>query len=335
MSGTFKFIRIRAAAALVCYAFCGCTFCGCGSVGTAAAADTPQTVQTEQTVQTLRDAETEGTLSGYKSGAKLLECNYYDEQSFIQHDRASQAYAAEGRLAAGVVTHHLTAGRMISAFMKTAAENRGDEIETVVITAPMHYPEDSELCTSFSDWRTPYGTAETDREIAELFVSELGAEENDRMAEYDHSVSALVPYVKYYLPEARVCCLLVSGQADKAAPGRISELYTELYAEKNCLFLFSIDFSHYLSPERAEEMDAITRKAAEEYDIMRISEMNDDNMDSPRCMCAFLELVHGLGGELCELDHGNSLGESGLSDTGAYPPGGITSYFVFGGVLLS
>ncbi len=322
MRGTFK---LRAAAAVY---LCCCLLCGCGEQAAAANTERSESMFSESVCAEV----TESAETSERVKEKLLECSFYDEEAFIAHDKASEPYAVDGELLGGVVSHHLTAGKMIAGFFKTAAKNCG-EIDTVVITAPMHYPENDALCTSRLDWQTPYGAIGTDIEFTKLFISELGAKENDDMLLRDHSASALLPYVKYYLPDAKVCCLLISGRADRSVPKRIAELLKAMSEEKNCLFVFSIDFSHYLTPEEADEMDKKTSAAVMLRDLDGIAEMNDDNMDSPRCMCTFLELMDLTGGEVSELDHGNSLSMSELPYTNASFGNGVTSYFVYGGTV--
>lgn len=323
MRGTFK---LRAAAAVY---LCCCLLCGCGEQAAAANTERSESMFSESVCAEV----TESSETSERVKEKLLECSFYDEEAFIAHDKASEPYAVDGELLGGVVSHHLTAGKMIAGFFKTAAENRGKEIDTVVITAPMHYPEDDALCTSRLDWQTPYGAIGTDIGFTKLFISELGAKENDDMLLRDHSASALLPYVKYYLPDAKVCCLLISGRADRSVPKRTAELLKAMSEEKDCLFVFSIDFSHYLTPEEADEMDKKTSAAVMLRDLDGIAEMNDDNMDSPRCMCTFLELMDLTGGEVSELDHGNSLSMSELPYTNASFGNGVTSYFVYGGTV--
>ncbi len=320
MNRTFK---RKAAVCLLC-----CALWGCGEAAESADIET-EFLSEDHTSSESVSCGTEESLSGRSE--KLLSCDFYDERTFAVHDKISEPYDIEGRLLGGVVTHHLLAGKMIAGFFKSAAKNRGDEIETVVIIAPMHYPEEDMFCTSSLSWQTPFGKAETDREITERLVSELGAAEDSEMLVHDHSASSLLPYLKYYLPDAKVACLLISGRADKAAPKKTAELLKDISEDKNCLFVFSIDFSHYLPPEKTEEMDKITLEAVLSRDLESIAEMTDDNMDSPRCMCTFLELMDMLDGTVHEADHGNSLSMSDVPYTKATFGEGLTSYYVFTG----
>lgn len=326
MNRTFK---LKAAVCLLCFVlYVLCVLCGCS------AATGGENTETESLSGEYSSSESVSDENGESLSVRrerLLSCDFYDERTFAVHDKISEAYDIDGKLLGGVVTHHLLAGKMIAGFFKTAAENRGDEIETVVIIAPMHYPEEDMLCTSERSWQTPYGKTETDGELTERFISELGAAEDSEMLVRDHSASSLLPYVKYYLPNAKAACLLISGQADKTVPQKTAELLKEMSEDKSCLFVFSIDFSHYLPPEKTEEMDKITLEAVMSRDLDRIAEMTDDNMDSPRCMCTFLELMDMLGGNVRDVDHGNSLSMSDVPYTKASFGEGLTSYFVFVG----
>ena len=58
--------------------------------------------------------------------------------------------------------------------------------------------------------------------------------------------------------------------------------------EKKCLFIASVDFSHYLSLEKSNEMDEITRRALEDRNIQQINCMNNDFMDSPASIITLL-----------------------------------------------
>lgn len=265
------------------------------------------------------------------SRERLLECRYYDEIQMAKFDEISAPYEVSGELTAGVVTHHLLAGRMIASFFKTAAQREG--IETVVIIAPMHYPKEAhgDIITTMKGWQTPYGEAECDREISALFKERLGAQENDEMLQYDHSASVLLPFISRYLPGVKVSCLLISGMADRRVPEETAQLLYEISGEKECLFIFSADFAHYMTPEETLQRDSETLEAIMSGDTAAIELMGDEHTDTPRCICTFIRLMELTGGSIAEIDHSESSGEAGLPfDRGNFPEG-VTSYFILGG----
>lgn len=257
-----------------------------------------------------------------------LECRYYNENDFLLYDSRGEAYPADGEILCGVVPHHLTAGHMTAGFFKAAAESR-PEVETVVIIAPMHYPSDNTLCTSESDWAAPYGRLETDREITALFKEKLGAAEDDEMLQYDHSASAHIPFVNYYFPRAKSACLLVSPRESKDFPKKLAEVLAEAAEMKNCLFVFSIDFSHYLPPQAADMHDSETLEAVLNGDVSAIEQMTNDNVDSPYCLSAYVRLTETLDGKIAAADNSNTAKVREIPYSGSLFPEGVTSYFVY------
>lgn len=261
-------------------------------------------------------------------GSEALECRYYNESDFFLYDSRGEKYPADGDILCGAVPHHLTAGHMISGFFKAAAESRPD-VETVVIIAPMHYPSDNTLCTSETDWAAPYGRLETDKEITALFTDKLGAAADDEMMQYDHSASAHIPFVKYYFPEARSACLLVSPRENEDFPQRLAEVLAKAAEMKSCLFVFSIDFSHYLPPELADMHDSETLEAVLNGDTYAIEHMTNNNVDSPYCLSAYVRLTEALGGKINAADNSNTSKVREVPYSASLYPEGVTSYFVY------
>lgn len=296
----------------------------------------PETLsETETATQT--DAETVTDTSPESSAPILrkgdyLACNFYDPAAFRMFDETAAAYELTGTLHAGVVTHHLLAGKMITSFFKAAAVSRPD-IETVVILAPAHYPNDTpyDLVTSKTNWATDFGEVPCDTDITEKFLTDLSAGIDSEMLTYDHSASAFIPFVKYYLPNAKVSCLLISGRADKQIPEKAANLLYDISREKNCLFLFSADFSHYLDPGTALHKDEETLAAITARDTALIGQMNDDHTDTPRCICTFIHLMNLMEADITALDRSDSAEQAGLPYNHATFPEGVTSYFIFAG----
>lgn len=275
-------------------------------------------------------AETVQTADGDILGSDMLECRYYSENDFLLYDSRGEKYPADGEILCGVVPHHLTAGHMIAGFFKAAAESRPD-VETVVIVAPMHYTPDNSytLCTTEADWAAPYGGLETDREITALFTDRLGAAADDEMMQYDHSASAHIPFVKYYYPDARSACLLVSPREKDNFPQRLAEVLADAAEMRNCLFVFSIDFSHYLTPQEADIRDSETLKAVLSGNTESIEHMTNDNVDSPYCLSTYVRLTEMLDCEITAADNSNTAKVREIPYSGSLFPEGVTSYFVY------
>ena len=246
------------------------------------------------------------------AGGRLLTCDYYSEESFLRSVREAQPYETDGALIAGVVPHHLLAGRLIASFFATAAES-GAEYESVVFVAPSHYPTAQRAVTNLSGWQTPFGVVENDRMITEALMG------------------GTLAYVTYSLPGATGSAELLQNRLE---PERVEALAKRLLAlsqEKKILLVCSVDFSHYLTPERAALHDERTRAALAAFDYQTIAGFSDSNMDSPQSITVFLRYLQGRGaGEVRFFDHSSADRILGL------PPGdpayreGVTTYFILG-----
>lgn len=262
--------------------------------------------------------------------SKLLPSTYYDRNSFFLHTSAAVDYGSDGEIFCGTVPHHLLAGNLIAGFLQTAASSRHQTesvTDTVVVTATMHFTEDNPICTSLCDWETPFGILECDTVLTEVIMEETGAVCNDDMAALDHGISALIPYIKYYFPDSQIAFILVDEKADEDTPERLAELYASF--DKDCLFMFSADFSHYLPAQLTEQRDLETMYAVEKMDYKKIADMTDANVDSPYVLGTFLRLAEKENAEPVLLDRSNSMLISGVPYSEKAYPEGLTSYLVY------
>lgn len=255
-----------------------------------------------------------------------LPCTYYDRNSFSGHISAAADYGSEGEIFCGTVPHHLLAGRLIAGFLKTASSSR-KQTDTVIVTATMHFTEDNPICTSLCDWDTPFGRLECDTVLTGAIMEETGAVCDDDMAALDHGISAIIPYIKYYFPDSQIAFILVDEKADKDIPDRLAELYSGF--DKECLFLFSADFSHYLPAPVTEQRDLETIEAVANRDYERVAAMTDDNVDSPYVLGTFMRLAEKGGADPKLLDRSNSMLMSGVPYSERTYPEGLTSYLVY------
>jgi len=297
-------------------------------------ADTAQPAASEPAVTAAEPAASAPAATpelSYETGGELLNCNFYEEREFYTFVSNAESYDIDGKMFSATVPHHLLAGDIIASLFKTAADTRPN-IETVVIIAPIHEPKDYALRTTLSDWAAPWGVLRCDKGFSERFISELDAIPDNDTITSDHSAAALIPFAQYYLPEASCAVILVPQFASLTDMERLAALLAEFAAEKECLFVFSVDFSHYLDPAQTAMRDIETREAVLGNDIPRIALMTDANMDSPKNMCAFLLTNELLGSVTRELDHSNSLEISGIPPEHPSFDEGLTSYFIFAGI---
>lgn len=304
--------RFKILCMTICLALCGCS------------AEQPADTAP---VTTVTEAETEEATS-YTDYSSLSECIYYDEDMFHVYTSSAGEYKAEQEILCGVAPHHLTAGHMIAGLYESAAESR-ENVDTVVIVAPLHYMEMGKTCTSYNGWGTAFGPLAADTELSQMFADRLGADNNPDLMEFDHAISSHIPFIKYYFPESEVACLLVSPDEKGDFPQKLSDTLYEMSEMKDCLFIFSIDFSHYLSPEEAEKNDRETLEAVLSGDTAAIESFRNDNVDTPYGLSTYVRLSEMLGGEIVSADNSHTQKINGTPYNEFEYPEGVTSYFVF------
>lgn len=308
--------RFKILFAALCLALCGCS-----------AENTAEQPADTAPVTTVTEALPEET-AAYTDYSSLSECIYYDEDMFHVYTSGAGEYKTEQEILCGVAPHHLTAGHMIAGLYETAAESR-ENTDTVVIVAPLHYMEKGTTCTSYNGWGTAFGALDCDKELSQMFSDRLGADNNPDLMEFDHAISSHIPFIKYFFPESQIACLLVSPDEKGDFPQKLSDTLYEMSEMKDCLFVFSIDFSHYLSPEEAEENDRETLEAVLSGDTAAIESFRNDNVDTPYGLSTYVRLSEKLGGEIICADNSHTQKIVGTPYSEISYPEGVTSYFVF------
>lgn len=253
--------------------------------------------------------------------AETLKCRFYNELEFrktISNLPARQT--AQLNFKGGIVPHHLLAGRMIADFFQVL---KAQNPELVVLIGPNHKGlSRMGVSTADLDWQTPFGILQSEKTLAGGLVNDKFAAVDNRLMEEEHSISGLVPYIKYYLPDTKILPILVKGNYSLQESEELGQRIHNLVQNKNSVIVSSIDFSHYLSAAQADSEDRITVKALEKRDLQAISLMENDNLDSPPAAISLLTSMNKAGAAShLILDHNNS---ARILQTGA---DNTTSYF--------
>jgi len=257
---------------------------------------------------------------------ELLDCLYFDRDDFAKHMSLANQFPLE-TLSAGIVPHHLLAGDLIASFFLTAqkAEN---EIETIVVIGPNHSLGAGGIYVADFGWNTPFGVTECDGDTVDIIIhkSSLSAVIDNELLQQDHAVSSLVPYIKYYLPDAKVVSILLSRRVSREQEKILAELLYHLSQEKSILVVGSVDFSHGLPPGEAMRRDEETIGSVFDraYDVLK--NMPNENLDSPETLNVLLRFMElhssDLPELLCHRSAFDYLRNSEIKD--------CTTYFVFG-----
>jgi len=259
---------------------------------------------------------------------RRLICKHTDLTEFYNSVQNPREFVLSGgHIYGGIVPHHLAAATLISGFFKAAAD-LGEKYDTVVIVAPNHVGATGDIITSFKDWQV-WDNVFCDTDIVEKIYKKRpdGYEitENDDRMEEEHAVSVLIPYIKYYLPDAKVAPFLLNRRLTLETVYNFAKILSdEINASgKKVLFIGSIDFSHYLPISFAKENDKITEAAILNKNYRKIQEFSNEYVDSPQSLNTFLLYLENMGVNNIEILYNSDMSEfygEGINET--------TSYFI-------
>lgn len=247
-----------------------------------------------------------------------LQEMFYEPENFIQAVDSAKEIAKKNNIYLIIVPHHLLASEYIAQLVKMSS---GRNIKTVVILGPNHENIGSDVVAAAkARWNTPFGFVNIQDELVDNFVADLGLELNYQAFINEHSVGAIIPFVKYYLPEAKILPIIFSSYAGINEAEKISQWLADNLSEET-LIIVSTDFSHYLTKQQADQNDEVTRQLILEGDIEKIAVLDNDYIDSPISLATALMYAekNNLQTEI--------VGNSNSFDLSVIKPMQTTSYF--------
>jgi len=198
----------------------------------------------------------------------------------------------------GVVPHHLLAGELIDGFFEKLSSQKPKRI---ILVGPDHRT-------------TPEVSADFTSGVSKRFARGWYSEE--------HSITNILPFIEKYLPEAIISPIVLSNKMSLSEIENLADQLSKA-VNKDTVLIASVDFSHYLKKQEAEENDKKTLEIIKNFDYQSLISLNSDYLDGPASTAVLLKVMQKTGHNNFEiLDHTNSseLMDNGFSET--------TSYFV-------
>jgi AmmeMemoRadiSam system protein B/AmmeMemoRadiSam system protein A len=170
----------------------------------------------------------------------------------------SKNYYADRKARAVIVPH---AGLVFSGRVAyEGIEQLDKNIENIFIIAPAHKVAFEGLAlTSYTHWETPLGKVKINRSICKDLVKNHNAQIKDDAFEPEHSAEIEVPIIQTLFEKAKIIPVLV-GKED---PEAIEKILEEYYPDKKNGFVISSDLSHFLTDDKAKNLDNLTAQMIE------------------------------------------------------------------------
>lgn len=246
---------------------------------------------------------------------------FHDEQLFLKTTTNAEPFSTSKSLRGGILPHHLVASDNIANFFKTIQPSNPS---TIVLIGPNHYEKgDFDVSTSMESWDTPYGIVPSDTQRVQEIVNKNLAHIDEEAVEHDHSVASFPPFIKYFLPDAKVIPLIVKRGFSIEDAKKLSTYLSQL--PPNTFFVASVDFSHYLPRDIAYRKDMVTQKILESRNYEELIRLNNDYLDSPSSVIIVMMTMEKL--------HANQMQFFTHTNSADYPSSdqkSTTSHFVVG-----
>ena len=137
-------------------------------------------------------------------------------------------------------------------------------VKNIFIFAPSHYERLYGCVTSsYDSFETPSGSLNVNTELAKEFEQFCDCDINDAAFEKEHSLEVQLPFIKYFLPDAKIIPVLYGCENFK----NLAESISRFYQNKENAFVISSDLSHYYPEKDAAKIDEYTARMIESNDI--------------------------------------------------------------------
>jgi hypothetical protein len=243
---------------------------------------------------------------------------FYEAKTFDAAVSKKQNLDIAGDIKAIVVPHHLLASEYIAGLM---AESANEGIKHVIIIGPNHENiGQTVIVSALAKWKTVFGYVESNEKLVLQLLADYEEISNPDAFSIEHSVGAMAPFVKYYLPDADIVPIIINSYAGHKDALKLAD-WLDKNITQDTLIIVSMDFSHYLNKTQAEKNDEYTADLINNRDTKTIATLNNDYMDSPVSLATILFLAEKRNWKTDIIFHGNSF------DFSLVKPAETTSYF--------
>ncbi|MCX6792740.1 MAG: AmmeMemoRadiSam system protein B [Candidatus Falkowbacteria bacterium] len=202
---------------------------------------------------------------------------YTDSNLFLSAIKQNPATAINKPATGLIVPHHLLAIDLIA---KAFAGVSARKFSQVVLLSPDHFNAgETNISVSENNFSTVFGELKSDTKVIEQLKKLPFVKEGDFFYR-EHGLQAIFPFIKYYFPETKVIAVTFKPSVTKAELDQLIKALEQTLTSDS-LIVQSTDFSHYLSPDKASELDDISIKTLSSNNAEDILSLNQpENIDS-------------------------------------------------------
>lgn len=202
-----------------------------------------------------------------------------------------------------VIPHHILAGDIIADITRNF-KNKGSI--TIFIIGPDHYMQASnKIVTTRNSYKIKEGCLHINKEfVDELIKSDNITIDND-VFETEHSIGGVIPFISAFNTNIEIVPLVVRSDLSLEEIDEIAGLLSE-YSD-NSIFIASVDFSHYLTINKALDNDNETIKLIKEKNYKSLMNLDNGYLDSPEALILLMKTMdYTENSNMTILGHGTS-----------------------------
>lgn len=238
---------------------------------------------------------------------------FFDQKTFfegiekakkINKQSFSSNKSAAYKITGGIIPHDLDVGFVLADFFNRLSWQKP---ATIILLGPNHYEKGNfKALTSLYGWDTPYGVVKPDEFIINSLVNHNLIHVDEQTLPNDHAVAGSMSFIKYYMPEAKVVPILLSGTMTENDSEKLADNLKD-FIKENVVIIAPVDFSHYLTNQHAKQKDEITLNVLKNFDYRQLFSFNNDYLDSPPSIGTLLMVMQKLNiTNMDLLDHNNT-----------------------------
>lgn len=213
--------------------------------------------------------------------------SYFMNKDFFEEayiNSKSQIKYSDSKVYGGIIPHHLIVKDKIAAFFEGIKK---EEYKTIILVGPNHFDSGkANIIVSNAKWITPYGDIEPDSKL----IKKLNLVVEESPYDSEHSISGLVSFIKYSLPDAKIVPIIVKLGTSRQELEQLATTISNSVNIDEVLFISSVDFSHYQSSNTAKFHDDRSNSIISSFDFGRIYDMEIDSSASVYLLLKYLEI---------------------------------------------
>lgn len=211
------------------------------------------------------------------------------------------------------VPHHLLARDIIADMLNRISP----EYTTVIILGPNHrelgmHP----VVVSEGVWNTPFGMIQPDSSLLRTMVDQTMTHVDEDIFSVEHSVCALVSFVKRYFPNAAIAPIVLKGNTSSDTAQKLGELLAREC--EGCLLITSVDFSHAVSAAQATKNDLLSSHILRTIDIDNGNQIVADSLPTLETLMHYLKNIGVTRGEVVHMSNSNEVSSQNLPTVTSY-----------------